>query len=74
LNCRRALGFLSVMERFSKEEYFNKVCERAKSAKLTDPKLFKIWMENEGKDKQDTLFEISEEGAEMTRDGSYYFQ
>ncbi len=74
LNCRRALGFLSVMEKFSKEGYFNKVCERAKSAKITDPKIFKCWMENEGKVKQDSLFEISEEGSEMTRDGSYYFQ
>jgi hypothetical protein len=31
-------------------------------------------MENEGKNKQDSLFEISEEGTEMMRDGSYYFQ
>ena len=74
LNCRRALGFLSVMETSSKEKYFNNVCERAKLANIVNPKLFKSWMENEGKDKHDTLFEISEEGAEMTRDGSYYFQ
>ncbi len=74
LNCRRALGFLSVMETFSKKEYFNKICDRAKSAGINNPKLFKCWMENEGNHaKQDSLFEISEEGSEMTRDGGYYF-
>jgi hypothetical protein len=74
LNCRRALGFLRVMEESSKEEYFSKICEKSKSAKLTNPKLFKCWMDNEGnKLKESGLFEISETGLEMTRDVNYYF-
>ena len=63
LNCRRALGFLSVMETiFERGLLFNIVCEKAKSANIVDPKIFKNWMENEeSKSHQDELFQMSEE-------------
>jgi hypothetical protein len=74
LNCRRALGFLKVMEESSKKEYFSAVCEKAKSAKITDPKLFRFWMnEKEKNANQPGLFEISEKGSAMIRAVDYYF-
>jgi len=74
LNCRRALGFLGVMEKFSNENYFSEVCEKAKSGRQNNPKIFKAWMENErNKTKQDEVLEVSETGAAMTRDVIYFF-
>ncbi len=75
LNCRRALGLISVMEQFSKKDYFSVVCEKAKSAHIVDPKIFKNWMDlEESKSHQDELFQMSESGTEMTRDFNYYFE
>jgi hypothetical protein len=74
LNCRRALGFLSVMETACKKEYFTMVCEKAKSAHIVNPKIFKSWMDlEESKSQQGDLFRISETGMEMTRNFNYYF-
>ncbi len=74
LNCRRALGFISVMEESSTKKYFPMVCEKAKSAHIVNPKIFKNWMdEEEDKSRQEDLFQMSETGTEMARDYNYYF-
>ena len=73
LNCRRALGFLSIMEKYHKESFFSKVCEKSIAAKIIDPKIFKYWMDQENQGKEDELFKLSEAGAEMTQEAGYYF-